>query len=84
MSGLIKQALPAHMKPASANGGNGEEAFKRKHHGKTQSHMVSSALTHHLFSLSADCLHRPNGASEVSLSVAPGYFWSHTRSNPSL
>ena len=40
MAGIIKQALPAHMKPA--NGSNGEEAFKRRHHGKTQSHMVSS------------------------------------------
>ena len=40
MASLASKALPAHLKDAISNGeGNG--AFERKHHGKTQSHVVS-------------------------------------------
>jgi len=31
--------LPSHLKPSGL--GNGDAEFARKHHGKTQSHMVS-------------------------------------------
>jgi hypothetical protein len=42
MSGIAK-AIPSHLKPSAAlrSGDNGEDASKR-HHGKTQSHVVSS------------------------------------------
>jgi UTP--glucose-1-phosphate uridylyltransferase len=40
-----KSALPSHLKSSGLAGGNGEAAeFARKHHGKTQSHMVSTVL----------------------------------------
>ena len=43
MASLASKALPAHLKDAVSNGeGNG--AFERKHHGKTQSHVVSRAF----------------------------------------
>ena len=42
MASALKSALPSHLKP-SGLGGDGEKEFARKHHGKTQSHMVSSA-----------------------------------------
>ena len=38
MAAALKSALPSHMKPSK---GNGEADFARKHHGKSQSHMVS-------------------------------------------
>jgi len=43
MASKISSALPAHLKPAalSSSNGNADGAFERKHHGKTQSHMVS-------------------------------------------
>lgn len=41
MASALKNALPGHLK--SALGGNGDAAdFAKKHHGKTQSHMVSA------------------------------------------
>lgn len=40
MASTLKSALPSHLKPSSALGGDAE--FARKHHGKTQSHMVSA------------------------------------------
>lgn len=40
MSGL-KNALPAHLKSALSGGSTGDAEFAKKHHGKTQSHMVS-------------------------------------------
>jgi UTP--glucose-1-phosphate uridylyltransferase len=45
MAAAFKSALPAHLNPKSALGGNGDSnvEFARKHHGKTQSHMVSAA-----------------------------------------
>lgn len=45
MAAAFKSALPAHLNPKSALGGNGDSnvEFARKHHGKTQSHMVSTA-----------------------------------------
>ena len=44
MASKISSALPAHLKPSAMNG-NGDSdsaAFARKHHGKTQSHVVST------------------------------------------
>lgn len=47
----LKSALPAHLKPSALGGnGNGNKAaadaeFAKKHHGKTQSHMVSEAIS---------------------------------------
>ncbi|CAG8971673.1 hypothetical protein HYALB_00003141 [Hymenoscyphus albidus] len=40
MAAALKSALPSHLKPS--NLGDALE-FQRKHHGKTQSHMGSSA-----------------------------------------
>ena len=40
MTSSLKSALPAHLKSALGNGDANAE-FARKHHGKTQSHMVS-------------------------------------------
>ena len=43
MASLASKALPSHLKDSMSNGeGNG--AFERKHHGKTQSHVVSPFL----------------------------------------
>jgi hypothetical protein len=39
MASTLKSAVPSHLKPSAALGGDAE--FARKHHGKTQSHMVS-------------------------------------------
>ena len=40
----FKSALPTHLNPKSALGnGDPNAEFARKHHGKTQSHMVSAA-----------------------------------------
>lgn len=50
MASALKSALPAHLKGGSGKpsglGSNGDPAaeFARKHHGKTQSHMVSEAF----------------------------------------
>jgi hypothetical protein len=44
MASAFKSALPAHLNPKSALGnGDANAEFARKHHGKTQSHMVSAA-----------------------------------------
>lgn len=40
-----KSALPTHLKPESAEGPD----FARKHHGKTQSHMVSASKSSYMF-----------------------------------
>jgi len=41
----MASALPSHLKPAASgntkSNGDGEGAFARKHHGKSQSHVVS-------------------------------------------
>ena len=37
---MTSKAIPSHLKPAAAQG-NGDADFARKHHGKTQSHVVS-------------------------------------------
>ena len=42
MASKISSALPSHMKPASMSNGDAEGAFQKKHHGKSQSHVVSS------------------------------------------
>lgn len=43
MAQALKSALPSHLKPSSLSpNDNGE--FARKHHGKTQSHMVCAVL----------------------------------------
>jgi hypothetical protein len=41
MTSALKSALPAHLKSSLGNGDANAE-FARKHHGKTQSHMVSA------------------------------------------
>lgn len=38
----LQSALPSHMKPAVLSNGEGIAAAKLKHHGKSQSHVVSS------------------------------------------
>lgn len=40
MAQKIKDALPSHLKPSS-NGGDEGGDFARRHHGKSQSHVVS-------------------------------------------
>lgn len=42
MASTLKSALPSHLKPSGL--GNGDAEFAKKHHGKTQSHMVSSTF----------------------------------------
>jgi hypothetical protein len=44
MASALKSALPAHLKPSTLGNGDAGAEFARKHHGKTQSHMVSSAF----------------------------------------
>lgn len=47
MAQALKSALPSHLKPSSLSpNDNGE--FARKHHGKTQSHMVCAVLSQNL------------------------------------
>ena len=41
MSG-IRSALPSHLKPPVSGGDSDGGEFTQRHHGKTQSHMVSS------------------------------------------
>jgi len=42
---MTSKAIPSHLK-TNANGDGGDAAeFARKHHGKTQSHVVSSLLS---------------------------------------
>ena len=48
MASAIKEALPSRIKDEFSDGG-----FARKHHGKTQSHMVS--LSSLLFSVLKHC-----------------------------
>jgi len=42
MASTLKSALPAHLKPSTLGNGDAAAEFAKKHHGKTQSHMVSS------------------------------------------
>jgi hypothetical protein len=51
MASLAAKVLPDRLKPASAANGGGEGDFARKHHGKTQSHVVSPQPLGFLFSL---------------------------------
>ena len=44
MASTLKSALPAHLKPSGLGNGDANAEFARKHHGKTQSHMVSPIL----------------------------------------
>ena len=39
---MAGRALPSHLKPSAAEGGEG--GFAPRHHGKTQSHVVSHSL----------------------------------------
>jgi hypothetical protein len=41
MAQTLKSALPAHLKLSGLGNGDANAEFARKHHGKTQSHMVS-------------------------------------------
>jgi UTP--glucose-1-phosphate uridylyltransferase len=41
MAAALKSALPSHLKPSSLSPNGDPAEFARKHHGKTQSHMVS-------------------------------------------
>ncbi|KAF5125512.1 hypothetical protein E5D57_010200 [Metarhizium anisopliae] len=49
MAGIVKSALPSHLKPDAASGD--DNGFERRHHGKTRSHMVSKGFFSALFSL---------------------------------
>lgn len=50
---MASKAIPSHLKPPGA--GNGEAAeFARKHHGKSQSHVVSRTCFHSVFLLYLD------------------------------
>ena len=40
MAQALKSALPSHLKPSSLSPNDNGAEFARKHHGKTQSHMV--------------------------------------------
>jgi hypothetical protein len=42
MAAALKNALPSHLKSTAARDDN--EGFTRKHHGKSQSNMVSASL----------------------------------------
>lgn len=39
-----RNALPAHLKSSAMSNGDAEGAFQQKHHGKSQSHVVSKML----------------------------------------
>lgn len=41
MASKISSALPSHLKPTGTSNGDADGAFSRKHHGKSQSHVVS-------------------------------------------
>lgn len=41
MASKVSSALPAHLKPTGTTNGDADGAFSRKHHGKSQSHVVS-------------------------------------------
>lgn len=41
MASKLQNALPSHMKPAALSNGDGNTTVDQKHHGKSQSHMVS-------------------------------------------
>src|SRR4051812_21425504 len=43
MAGVVKSALPSHLKPAGNTSGD-DNGFEKRHHGKTRSHMVSEAF----------------------------------------
>lgn len=43
MAGVVKSALPSHLKPAGQNSGD-DNGFEKRHHGKTRSHMVSKCF----------------------------------------
>ncbi|TVY75943.1 hypothetical protein LSUE1_G005636 [Lachnellula suecica] len=41
MANILKSALPSHLKPSGLGNGDAANAeFAKKHHGKTQSHMI--------------------------------------------
>ena len=42
MSQALKSSLPSRLQKAAAPNGDGGAEFARKHHGKTQSHVVSA------------------------------------------
>ena len=71
-----KSALPSHIKGESAPSANGTaEGFKRNHHGKSQSHMVSRAF---LDSLHRDVVHKDTfleGSKPRSKTHQLGSYW---------
>ena len=58
---MAGRALPSHLKPSAAEGGEG--GFAPRHHGKTQSHVVSLPLIVQMHG--ASCLVRVSWASAV-------------------
>lgn len=46
MAAALKSVLPSHLSPNKAEG---EGGFEKKHHGKTQSHMVSHIASRVVF-----------------------------------
>jgi hypothetical protein len=53
---MASRAIPSHLKPSAAAGNRDAESFARKHHGKTQSHVVSGLF----------CFQEPRYASSPS------------------
>jgi hypothetical protein len=41
---MASRAIPSHLKPSAAAGGQGEGEFTQRHHGKSQSHVVSTPV----------------------------------------
>jgi len=41
---MASKAIPSHLKPSAAAGGQGDGDFTQRHHGKSQSHVVSSCF----------------------------------------
>ena len=56
MASKISSALPSHLKPSGASNGDADGAFARKHHGKTQSHVVSDIVVISLDTFGLDVL----------------------------
>ncbi|XTI91928.1 hypothetical protein V2W45_757989 [Cenococcum geophilum] len=42
---MASRAIPSHLKPSAAAGNGDAESFARKHHGKTQSHVVGGLFS---------------------------------------
>src|SRR5258708_5377843 len=66
---MASKAIPSHLKPSSAAGNGDGDSFARKHHGKTQSHVVSDF--HALLPAPAELHERPSPAFSERRNTAP-------------